>query len=103
MIWDVTKGEEKYSLPSRAYLKRAEAVVFVYDINEGDSLKTVEFWISCFFESIPNKEMVYLVANKCDLSFETDHNYARQLAKKYGMTLVVTSAKTGFNVDQLFD
>ena len=103
MICELTRGPEKYSLPSLAYLKKTEAVVFVYDVNEEDSLKEVEFWISFFFDVIPNKEMLYLVANKCDLSFETDHNCARQLARKYGMDLVVTSAKTGFNVGQLFD
>ena len=80
MIWDLTRGSEKWVSPpacNRGFLKKSEAVLFVYDIHDEYSLKEVEEWIECYFAFIANKQMIYLVANKCDLSTQTDQKYAR--------------------------
>ena len=43
-----------------------------------------------------------LVGNKCDLKYEVDLNEANELAKSSGMQFLETSAKTGFNVKEMF-
>eukprot|EP00013_Stygamoeba_regulata_P026702 CAMPEP_0177649168 /NCGR_PEP_ID=MMETSP0447-20121125/11225_1 /TAXON_ID=0 /ORGANISM="Stygamoeba regulata, Strain BSH-02190019" /LENGTH=206 /DNA_ID=CAMNT_0019151873 /DNA_START=256 /DNA_END=876 /DNA_ORIENTATION=- len=106
-IWD-TAGAERYESMSRIYYRSARAAIVCYDLTNKASFNKVRFWVEELLASEKNCE-IYLVGTKADrvsegeearaISAATVENYASNINAK----VLETSAKTGQNVDQLFN
>ena len=102
-IWD-TAGQENYRSITRAYYKNSVCAVLVYDITNRDSFEHISSWIEDCLAQSPKTVFMVLVGNKSDLteqrkvSFEEGH----QMAKNNNMLFYETSAKSGQNVDKIF-
>jgi len=103
LIYD-TRGEKTSNeFPKPFYEKRACAFV-VYDISNKASFNNVSTWIEkCSKES--SKTIFVLVGNKSDLADKRQVSIeeGQELAEKYGMKFYETSAKTGENVNEIFN
>ena len=103
-IWD-TSGEERFKTVTRQYYRDASGIVLVYDVTNEKSFADVVHWIDDIKISSKINISIVLVGNKTDLedkrvvSFKTASNYASQNNIKY----IETSAKSGFNVSDLFE
>ena len=102
-IWD-TAGQEKYRAINRLYYKDADACILVFDIGDPDSFKELRYWMRELVQHDTNV-LTFIAANKCDLrSLESDYEEVWQFAQTQGVQLLFeVSAKTGHNLDNLFN
>ena len=102
-IWD-TAGQENFKSITRSYFKNSVCAIICYDITRKDTFDNVTSWIEdCKSQCYKNVHMV-LVGNKLDLNdrrvVSTDEG--KELADKLGISFYETSAKTGENVEKVF-
>ncbi|KAL7068720.1 Ras family protein [Cryptosporidium serpentis] len=103
-IWD-TAGQERYRSLAPMYYRGAAAAIVVYDITNSDSFDGAKSWIN-ELKSINNNDIVIaLVGNKCDLEGNrtVGSEIARCYAKENEILYLETSAKTGHNVQEIFE
>ena len=103
-IWD-TAGQENYRSITRAYYKNSVCAILVYDITNRDSFEHISSWIDDCLAQSPKTVFMVLVGNKSDLSEKrrVTIEEGQQMAKNHNLLFFETSAKTGENVDKIFE
>ena len=103
-IWD-TAGQENFRSITRAYYKNSVCAMVVYDITNKDTFNNVQTWIEDCKNQSPKTIFMVLVGNKNDLEDKRQVKYEEgmELANKNGMMFFETSAKSGFNVEEIFN
>lgn len=104
MIWDVL-GQKGYKSIQATSLRGADGIIFVCDFTRKETLESLEeYWMANIGKDCSKLEMVF-VANKSDLAKDCQFslNELEQMASKYGSTCYTSSAKTGENVEKLFN
>ncbi|KAL6046796.1 Ras-related protein Rab-24 [Balamuthia mandrillaris] len=105
-IWD-TAGAERYESMSRIYYRGARAALVCFDLTKGDTWAKVRFWVN---ELIANEKdcALYIVGTKLDCIEDGSETRkvrpeaVKEYASNIGARLFETSARTGQNVDELF-
>lgn len=102
-IWD-TAGQERFRTITTAYYRGAMGILLVYDITDPASFQNVRNWISSITEYAAENVNVVLVGNKADMSDKRRVTTAQgqELADEYNIKFFETSAKTKFNVEEVF-
>ncbi|CAI8008888.1 Ras-related protein Rab-1A [Geodia barretti] len=103
-IWD-TAGSEKYMSISAVYYRKADGVVFVFDVTKPRSFTNIEtIWMNAVDapESGCPEAIKLLVGNKCDLPAEVDLSQAKRYAELHDMLFLEASAKNNHNVRECF-
>jgi small GTP-binding protein len=103
-IWD-TGGQERFRALLQLYYRGAHAAIITYDVTKDSSLDNCEYWVN---ELKNNEEncLLFLCGNKADIQAterKVDPKKAEAFAAKHGMVWIETSAKTGHNVNKLFE
>lgn len=104
-IYD-TSGQEKYESVVSNYYKNSNGIILVYDITSKKSYDKINYWIQEIKDnSWYNINTFILIGNKSDLESEREVSFdeGKALADKYGITFLEGSAKTGENVNELFE
>ena len=103
-IWD-TAGQENYRSITRAYYKNSVCAILVYDITNRDSFEHISNWIEDCLSQSPKTVFMVLVGNKSDLNEQRKVSLeeGQQMAKNNNMMFFETSAKSGANVDKIFE
>ncbi|KAJ4945932.1 RAB33B, member RAS oncogene family a [Gymnodraco acuticeps] len=95
-LWD-TAGQERFRKSMvQHYYRNVHAVVFVYDVTNGTSFRSLPAWIEeCKQHALGSEVPRILVGNKCDLqdSVQVGTDVAQQFADTHSMPLFETSAK----------
>jgi small GTP-binding protein len=103
-IWDVL-GQKGYGGVQETAVKGAQGVLFVHDLTREDSRRSMEeYWMPMVWRLVGKVPMV-IVGNKVDLLEDervAAHEYTYYLQEKYDAPAVMTSAKTGVNVESVF-
>ena len=103
-IWD-TCGQEVYRSLISSFYRSASLAIMVYSIDNDDSFNNIEKWLNDVkTQSNPNIK-IFLIGNKADL--EDKRKVSRESGEKFlkdhKLTYFIeTSAKTGFNVQNVF-
>ncbi|XP_041669104.1 ras-related protein Rab-15-like [Cheilinus undulatus] len=102
-IWD-TAGQERYKTITKQYYRRAQGIIFVYDITNRLSFQHLAMWASDVDEFAPDKVQRILVGNKSDdePSRQVTKDQGSKLAETYGMDFYETSASTSTNIMESF-
>lgn len=103
-IWD-TAGQERFRTITTAYYRGAMGILLVYDISDSSSFQNVRNWIGSILEYAAENVNVVLVGNKADLTDNKRRITTAQgqaLADEYNIKFFETSAKTNFNVEEVF-
>ena len=102
-IWD-TAGQERFKTITTSYYKGAHAILIVFDITDRDSFDHVRNWMADIDKFAKEGVLRILVGNKCDLeqNRKVRKEEAEEIAKKYGINYIETSAKDTINIDDLF-
>ena len=102
-IWD-TAGQERFRTITTSYYKGAHAIVIVFDITDKDSFEHVKIWMQDIGKFAKQGVMRILVGNKCDLENQRaiTKEEGNEMALKYGIKYVETSAKDTINIEELF-
>jgi small GTP-binding protein len=115
MIWDIIGREGYYGLHSRTFVG-VHGAVLVADLTRRETLDNLErFWIPFLFKIVENVPLVF-VCNKSDLKdeYEFELKDLHEVAMRYHGDLegilpkklkpyYSTSAKTGRNVNKMFE
>uniref|UniRef100_UPI0037E87CE0 ras-related protein Rab-15-like n=1 Tax=Semicossyphus pulcher TaxID=241346 RepID=UPI0037E87CE0 len=102
-IWD-TAGQERYKTITKQYYRRAQGIIFVYDITNRLSFQHLAMWAGDVDEFAPDRVQRILVGNKSDdePSREVTKDQGSKLAETYGMDFFETSASTSTNISESF-
>ncbi len=101
VIWDVL-GQQGYSKVKSAAFRGSDGAIFVCDLTRKDTLHSIlHYWIPTL-ESIAGVPGI-LLANKSDLeNIEISKDELDEFSKITGLPYLITSAKTGENVEYGF-
>ena len=100
-LWDY-RGKKKFRSLLKAYIKETKAILLVYNITDESSFLAVNDWIKEIKKYEVNP-IIVLVGQKCDLENRIiSEERGRELANELGVEFFEISAKTGYNVEELF-
>ena len=101
-IWDLG-GQESFKKLRKLYLEGAEGALLLFDVTNKQSFDKLGDWLSSFREVHGDKPIV-LIGNKIDLkeNIIIDQLQAEKYSNENNITLILTSAKTGENVEKAF-
>jgi len=105
MIWDIIGDIHFRGLLHHSYLYGAAGALLVCDITRPETFENLDTWVeSLKMESEEVMPMVFM-GNKCDLEKEKklDEKDFAKLADVYNSLCLLTSAKTGQNVEEAFN
>ena len=102
-IWDIIGQKEMKKLHT-LYFKGSEGVIVVCDMTRADTLASVAEWLNGVFECC-GKVPGVLACNKSDLKdeFAITEAQLQATANQFGMKFFHCSAKTGDNVEGIFN
>jgi small GTP-binding protein len=103
MIWDIL-GQKEYSKIRSASLSGAQGLILVGDLSRMETIKSLEdFWLKEVSQVVGQIPAV-IVGNKLDLADRSSMSVmlVESLGQKLGIPIVLCSAKTGENVEALF-
>mmetsp|Transcript_30584 Transcript_30584/g.42780 ORF Transcript_30584/g.42780 Transcript_30584/m.42780 type:complete len:204 (-) Transcript_30584:136-747(-) len=103
-VWD-TAGSEKFRSITQAYFRRSHGILLVYSVADLSSFQHVEAWmrsISHYTEA--ENVVIKLIGSKSDLVKKrvVPKAMADELAERFGVEHIVTSAKLNHNVEECF-
>ena len=103
-IWD-TAGQDRFRSITKNYYKGAHGIILLYDITDRRSFDNVKTWIEQIREEVGDKVSIILVGNKID---EVDGRKVKteegeKVANEIGLSFFECSAKTGENIDMIFN
>ena len=103
-LWD-TAGQERFKSLIPSYVKDSAVAVACYDVTNRDSFQNVSTWIEDARSMRGDSVIIILVGNKADLDSNRRVSFkdGEQKAQGLGVAFLETSAKTGDNIQQLFD
>ena len=103
-IWD-TCGQEVYRSLIASFYRSASLAIIVYSIDSEDSFNNIERWLNDVKTQSNPDVKIFLIGNKADL--EEKRQISREAGEKFCNDhklafFLETSAKTGFNVQNVF-
>lgn len=102
-IWD-TAGQEMYRSLIKSYFRGSLGCIFVFDLTDDKSFKNMNYWIEKVKKDGNSFTTFCLVGNKSDKINQRKINFddALELAIKYDMDYIETSALNSRNIHNLF-
>lgn len=102
-LWD-TAGQERYRSLAPMYYRGASAAVVVFDVTSRDSFNGAMSWITELQRRGDPHVVIALAGNKADVreGRAVSVEEAMDYAKEKGVIYMDTSAKTGYNVKEIF-
>jgi len=103
-LWD-TAGQERFRCLVPGYIKKADAIAMVYDMTNKGSFNEMDYWLGEVNKNKASDVVIVLAANKLDLGDrrEVTNEEGMQFAKAHNIAFVETSAKTGENIEEVFN
>ncbi len=102
MLWDIA-GHHTFSNVKTAYYRGSDGALIVCDLTRQVTLANVAEWCRTLKQVSGDRPMI-LLANKSDLTkqFQYGQEEVEATCKKLGITYLLTSAKSGKNVELAF-
>ncbi len=102
-IWDVA-GQQSFEFARRNYYTHSQGFLLVFDLTNLKSFQNLDKWVAEIRATCPNSPGI-LVGNKTDLPDPkiSDQDFARKSEQLTASGRVLTSAKTGSQVNDAFD
>ena len=104
MIWDIIGDIHFRGLLHHSYLHGAAGALLVCDITRPETLESLTTWVESLNIEGNAEIPIIFMANKCDLKGEQELNEEdiKKVADVYSSLWMLTSAKTGENVEDVF-
>ena len=102
-LWD-TAGQERFRSLIPSFIRDASVAVIVYDITNANSFHQTSKWIEEVRAERGKDAIIIIVGNKTDLSDkrQVTTEEGEKKANELNVMFLETSAKAGYNVEQLF-
>ncbi len=103
LIWDIMGQPSFREVLREAYFYGAEGALAVCDLTSKESLGELRYWIKAMTSTTGEIPIVFL-GNKYDLKDDVriESKDLEVFAMKHGAPALLTSAKTGYNVENAF-
>lgn len=101
-IWD-TCGEERYKSVTKSQYHNSNGVILVYDINDKKTFMNLSEWHHDVCANTDKYAFIILVGNKVDLERKVNLKDVEQFATEKQIPFFEISAKTGINVQLIFE
>ena len=103
-LWD-TAGQEIFRSITQSYYHDSKCAIIVYDITNPQSFANLAQWIEDVKNHAPSDCTIAIVGNKTDLTKERriSTQEAKALADAKECPFFETSARTGYNIQALFE
>eukprot|EP01017_Pseudomicrothorax_dubius_P024726 TRINITY_DN2626_c0_g1_i3.p1 TRINITY_DN2626_c0_g1~~TRINITY_DN2626_c0_g1_i3.p1 ORF type:complete len:215 (+),score=56.00 TRINITY_DN2626_c0_g1_i3:61-645(+) len=103
-LWD-TAGQERFKNITTTYYKGSHGAFIVFDLTDYNSFANAEMWLREIRANTDRDVEVILIGNKNDLAEKRviDADVARGWAEARGLKYFESSAKTGENVEAMFN
>jgi small GTP-binding protein len=104
MIWDIL-GQKEYSKIRSASLSGAQGLILVGDLSRPETIKSLQdFWLKEVHAQVGMIPTI-VVGNKVDLAERNSMTAAviEAMGQRLGYPTLLTSAKTGANVEEIFN
>ena len=103
-LWD-TAGQERFRCLIPSYIKKADAVIMVYDITKVETFNEIDFWMKEVDQNKVSDLVMVLVGNKADMTEvrQVESENGMNYAKTNKIAFVEASAKTGENIMEIFN
>ena len=101
-----TAGQERWHTLSSTYVKGSHCIILGYDVTDINSFKNLKYWDNLIKKNKGGiSPLMYLVGNKIDKIEDrvVSDEEGKSLANDLNMKYFGVSAKTGENVDILFN
>ena len=103
-VWD-TCGQEVYRSLISSFYNNSSLAIVVYSIDNEDSFNNLEFWLNELRTKGNPDINIFLIGNKADL--EEQRKISKEAAQEFAdmnkiKLFLETSAKTGFNAQNIF-
>jgi small GTP-binding protein len=98
MIWDIA-GEISQDKVPNSYFLQSSAVIYVFDLTRPSTYGNMEFDLKYLNEKVPGG-LIKVIGNKKDLISEEE--VQKVMREVHQIPDIITSAKTGENVENLF-
>ncbi len=102
LLWDIG-GQPQFHKLRTIYFKGSNGALGVFDLSSNQTLLKIPGWISSIKKSVKRTIPMILIGNKADLERDIDREEAEDLAKRLNCEYMETSAKTGENVEGVFE
>jgi len=102
MIWDIA-AQEEFSRVRHLYYRGVKAAFIVYDVTRPRTFENVVSWHDDLTTIVRKKVPIILIGNKTDLPAVVHSASGKRLADDIGADFIETSAKTGENIEKVFD
>lgn len=88
-----TAGQEKYRSIATSFIRKADGVLFLYDITDKSSFESLDYWYNTYKE-IHENVVGLIIGNKCDLESQraVDKEEAKNFATSRGLKFLEASA-----------
>ena len=103
-IWD-TCGQEAYRSLITSFYRNSSLAIIAYAIDNENSYNNIEAWLNEIKTQANPETKIFLIGNKADLEDKrkVSTEEAKKFSKEHGFNYFVeTSAKTGFNAQNVF-
>jgi len=102
-IWDIA-GQTKFEHIRKIFYEGASAYIILYDITKQNTFDGISYWVNDVAWAIGDKYGI-LIGNKKDLAKYRviGEDQGKELAAEYHLDFLETSAKTGENVNKVFE
>ena len=99
-----TAGQERYNSIAGTTIRIADGFLLVFSVDQKSSLNKVDFWIKSIEENVNREKKVLILAgNKIDVDErEVTNEEAVNYAKNRNIKYFETSAKTGYQIKEVF-
>ncbi|MFX0092422.1 MAG: GTP-binding protein [Candidatus Hodarchaeota archaeon] len=101
VLWDLA-GQPHFDCVRPSFYNGAHVAIIVFSVDSRGSFYDVGNWVRELNKHCPSTPFV-LVGNKCDLKREVSEAEAKELAAKYNVPYIETSASKGENIESAFD
>lgn len=101
-IWD-TAGQERFRTITTSYYRGANCIVLVCDVSNRQSFGSISQWLNEINKYNDKRPHIILIGNKSDIEDrDISRLDAEEIASKYQISYIETSAKKNLNIDAVF-
>ena len=102
MIYD-TAGHDRFRQITKVHYKGSRGVMLIYDVSDKKSYESVSTWMNHIKENAEDGVEITMVGNKIDIEDrQVNTDEGKNLAIKYAVPFVETSAMNGEGVEKAF-
>ena len=104
-IWD-TAGQDRFRAITKNYYKGANGIILLYDVTNLQTYENVKNWIIQIKEEANPNVIIFLAGNKIDVNKEdkvVSTEDGQKISEEYKLPFYETSAKSGINVNEIFE